>query len=124
MIDDEKINGLEQARRAAMLAADTTTLSDLLADDLLWIHATGSSDSKDSLLQRIGSGATKYHSIEVADETLRVVNDVALLSGHASMQLEVKGQTRPVENKFTIVWAEVDGRWQVVNWQSTSIRKP
>ncbi|WP_262927961.1 hypothetical protein [Gordonia jinghuaiqii] len=31
MVDDAKINGLEQARRAAMLAADTTALRDLLA---------------------------------------------------------------------------------------------
>lgn len=117
------IRELDGKRREAMVAADVDTLGELFSDDLAWIHATARVDSKADLLASIGGGSTKYFSIEVEDETVRVFEDTALLSGVATMAAEIKGEKRDLYNRFTIVWSQVGGTWQVVNWQSTSVRK-
>jgi ketosteroid isomerase-like protein len=113
---------LDRIRREAMTKADVDTLGELFADDMAWIHATARVDSKDGLLDAIGSGATKYLSIDVSEETVREFGDVVLVGGVAAMTAEIKGETRELRNRFTIVWARRGDAWQVVNWQSTSVR--
>jgi hypothetical protein len=39
------IDQLEGARRSAMLAADLASLDRLLADELVWVHASSNSDT-------------------------------------------------------------------------------
>jgi ketosteroid isomerase-like protein len=113
---------LDRIRRDAMTKADVAMLGELFADDMVWIHATARIDTKAGLLDAIGAGSTKYLSIDVTDETLRDFGDVVLVGGIAAMSAEIKGETRDLRNRFTIVWARRDDVWQVVNWQSTSVR--
>jgi len=113
---------LDRIRRDAMTKADVTTLGELFADDMVWVHATARVDTKAGLLDAIGSGSTKYLSIDVTDETVRDFGDVFLVGGIAAMSAEIKGETRELRNRFTIVWARRGVSWQVVNWQSTSVR--
>jgi ketosteroid isomerase-like protein len=124
MSDESKLRDLDRTRRQAMVAADVATLTELLADSLMWVHATARTDTKAGLLQAIASGATRYLSIDVSEESYRQFGDVALLSGLAAMRLEVGGAARDLENRYTIVWHRRDADWQVVNWQSTAVRRP
>jgi ketosteroid isomerase-like protein len=118
----ETVLDLDRIRRDAMTKADVATLGELFADDMVWIHATARIDTKAGLLDAIGSGSTKYLSIDVTDETVRDFGDVVLVGGIAAMAAEIKGETRELRNRFTIVWARGGDAWQVVNWQSTSVR--
>lgn len=118
-MSDSTVLELDRIRRDAMTKADVTTLGELFADDMVWIHATARVDTKDGLLDAIGSGSTKYLSIDVSDETVRDFGDVVLIGGVAVMSAEIKGETRELRNRFTIAWARRGDAWQVVNWQST-----
>lgn len=121
----EHLQALERRRRESMVNADVPALKALFSDELLWIHGTGRADNKHGVLHAIETGHTKYRSIECSDESLRCYGDVALLSGIALMKAEIAGEPRTLENRFTIVWRQTTpGEWQVVNWQSTSLRKP
>jgi len=124
MTRESEIMALEQRRRSAMTSADVTTLSGLFANELAWIHATARLDTKDGLLGSIASGKTKYLSIECSEETVRFYGEIAIVSGLANINAEIAGEQRAIQNRFTIVWARVDGEWKVVNWQSTGVRKP
>jgi ketosteroid isomerase-like protein len=121
-MDGSTVLELDRIRRDAMTKADVTTLDELFADDMEWIHATARVDTKAGLLDAIGSGSTKYLSIDITDETVRDFGDVVLVGGVAAMSAEIKGETRDLHNRFTIVWARRGAAWQVVNWQSTSVR--
>ncbi|HKP42204.1 nuclear transport factor 2 family protein [Mycobacterium sp.] len=115
---------LDRGRRAAMTKADVDTLSEMFADDMVWIHASARVDTKTGLLEAIANGSTKYLRIEVKDETIRSIGDVVLIGGVATMKAEIKGAVREVNNRFTVIWAvQPDGAWRVVNWQSTSVRE-
>ncbi|MFC9357903.1 nuclear transport factor 2 family protein [Rhodococcus sp. NPDC057014] len=116
---------LEYKRREAMTTPDVDALSDLLADDVVWIHATARVDTKAGLLEAIGSGSTKYLSMDVEDETVREIGGVILIGGIAHIKAEINNEVRDLQNRFTIIWApQPDGAWRVVNWQSTTVRKP
>jgi len=124
MSSSEEIMALEQRRRAAMVAADVAELSELFADDLMWIHATARADTKQGLLATIESGKTKYLSIDCSEETVRFYDAVAAVSGIADVTAEIAGEHRVLQSRFTILWHRQPEGWKVVNWQSTTVRKP
>ncbi|MGI5460980.1 nuclear transport factor 2 family protein [Streptomyces sp. CA-249302] len=124
MTDAAPILQLEQERRDAMIRADVDALRELLAEDVMWIHATARVDTREGLLASIGSGKTKYLAIDCSDESVRFHGGIAFVSGVADMKCEIAGETRDIQNRFTIVYAPAGDGWQVVNWQSTSVRKP
>ncbi|MFI1705023.1 nuclear transport factor 2 family protein [Streptomyces griseoruber] len=123
MTDATTILELDQERREAMIRADVDALAQLLADDVMWIHATARVDTKEGLLASIASGKTKYLAIDSSDETLRFHGGIAFLSAVADMKCEIAGETRDIQNRYTIVYAPAGDGWKVVNWQSTSVRK-
>ena len=118
------IMALEHKRRQAMIAVDTATLAGLFADDMLWIHATARPDTKTGLLASIESRKTIYQAIDCSEETLRFYGDTAFVSGIADIKAQIAGEDRLLQNRFTIAWARIAGEWKVVNWQSTTVRKP
>lgn len=107
-----------------MLAADITTLATLFAEDMLWIHGTSRADTKAGVLASIESRKTIYQSIDCSEETVRCYGETALVSGLVNVKALIAGEERLLANRFTIVWACIGGQWQVVNWQSTTVRKP
>lgn len=124
MTTSQDILALEQRRRDSMVKADIATLNALFADNMMWIHATARPDTKQGLLATLESGKTKYLTIDCSDQTVRFYGDVAVVSGIADMTAEIAGEHRVLQNRFTILWHQQAEGWKVINWQSTTVRKP
>lgn len=122
MATSEEILKLEKARCDAMTGADVAALTNLFADDMVWIHASAKVDSKAGVLNTIGSGKTKYLEIDCSEQNVRFYGDMAIVGGIADMKLNIGGEIRSLKNRFTINWRKNSGGWQVVNWQSTTVR--
>ena len=122
MKNSDEILKLEKARCDAMIGADVSTLSNLFADDMVWIHASAKTDGKAGVMNTIGSGKTKYLEINNSEQNVRFYGDVAIVGGIADMQLEIAGEIRNLKNRFTISWMKDASGWKVINWQSTSVR--
>lgn len=124
MANPEEILALEKARCDAMMGADVPTLSNLFADDMVWIHASAKADDKAGVLNTIGSGKTKYLEINCSEQNVRLYGEMAMVGGIADMKLDIGGEIRNLKNRFTINWRKGGSGWQVVNWQSTTVRPP
>lgn len=124
MATANEILELEKARCDAMMAANVPALSELFGDDMVWIHASAKADSKAGVLTTIGSGKTRYLEINCSEQDVRFYGDMAIVGGIADMKLDSAGEIKNLKNRFTIIWRKAATSWQVVNWQSTSIRMP
>src|SRR3546814_10039307 len=82
--DVAAIEHLEERRYAAMLAADTGTLEELLHDALVYMHSTGGADTKESYITGVRDGAFAYKAVERDDQTVRVHGDIGLVFNHRS----------------------------------------
>ncbi len=122
MANTEDILQLEKTRCQAMVGADLPALTRLFADDMVWIHASANMDGKAGVLQTIGSGKTRYLEINCSEQLVRFYGDTAIVGGIADMKLESAGEVRRLKNRFTIHWLKNGSAWQVVNWQSTSVK--
>lgn len=117
----EKIIDLDRQRMAAMGARDTAFLQKVLADDLIYTHSSARMDTKESLIGAMLSGATVYSSVEASNVVAQDLGPAVVLTGEAAISVNSGGNAMAFRVRFTDVWAQRGGDWQMVAWQSTKL---
>lgn len=112
----------ETARRAALVAVDKTALADILSEDLIWTHATGGTDTKDSYIAALGAKA-RFLSVEPDKEMVRVFDDAAAIKSEMTMVIQPNEQDPITLRTFALgIWAiESDGVLRMTHFQSGTI---
>ena len=117
----QKIIDLDRKRMQAMAQKDVATLNDLIADDLIYTHSSARIDTKQSLVGNMQSGATVYNSVEPSDVKAQDLGSAVVLTGVAKIQVTSGGKPNAFAVRFTDVYADRGGKWQMVTWQSTRL---
>jgi ketosteroid isomerase-like protein len=117
----QKIIELDRQRMTAMAAKDIAALNRLLADDLIYTHSSARLDTKKSLIGAMESGSTVYTAIEPSDVVAQDLGDAVVLTGVAAISVNSGGNPNSFRVRFTDVYANKGGQWQMVTWQSTRL---
>lgn len=112
---------LDASRMKAMVEGDVATLKSILADELSYFHSSARVDTKESLIAGMESGATTFDSIVPSDVVARVYGASGVVTGTARFNVSTQGGKLDFGVRFTDVWVEKDGDWQMVAWQSTKL---
>ncbi|TAK50722.1 MAG: nuclear transport factor 2 family protein [Gammaproteobacteria bacterium] len=112
----------EDARFAAMISADSAALGTWLADDLYYVHSTGSVESRGELLASLASGRIRYHAIEVIErEVLALSRTAALVRGVAGLRVSADGRPLELRIRYLAVYGRQAGHWRLRTWQSLQL---
>jgi len=111
----------EGDRFAAMSANDVAAVERMLGDDLVYTHSTAQVESKTEFLESMRGGTVKYISLEARDQVVRVYGQTAVITGGVTITSMNRGEHRRSVLRYTDVWVQRDGRWQMVSWQSTRL---
>ena len=117
----QMIIDLDKKRMTAMAQKDVATLNALLADDLVYTHSSARIDTKASLIGAMESGATVYNSVVPSEVKAQDCGDTVVLTGVARIGVNSGGKAMNFGVRFTDVYANKGGRWQMVTWQSTRL---
>ncbi len=112
---------LDRKRMTAMAQKDIATLNAVLADDLVYTHSSARLDTKQSLIGAMQSGATVYSAVEPSDVKAQDLGSAVVLTGVARIQVTSGGKPNAFSVRFTDVYANRGGQWQMVSWQSTRL---
>jgi ketosteroid isomerase-like protein len=110
---------LDKKRMEAMAKKDIATLNALISDDLVYTHSTARLDTKQSLIGNMESGSTVYTSVVPSDVKAQDLGDTVVLTGSCRIGVMSQGRPNSFGVRFTDVWANKAGKWQMVAWQST-----
>ena len=117
----QMIIDLDRKRMQAMANKDIDTLNTLLADDLIYTHSSARLDTKQSLIGNMQSGATVYNAVEPSDVKAQDLGSAVVLTGVARIRVTSGGTPNAFAVRFTDVYANKGGKWQMVTWQSTRL---
>ena len=115
---------LEAERIEAMIKKDVASLSKLLADELSYIHSGGRRDSKQSLIEFIGSSTSNYLAVDYDQtEVIECGTAAVLVRGVARLHLGSRiGQSEEIYSVFfTDVWGLRNAEWQMIAWNATRV---
>ncbi len=112
---------LDRRRMTAMADRDIATLNKIIADDLIYCHSSARLDTKKSLIGAMESGATVYTSVVPSEVVAQDLGDTVVLTGVAAISVNSGGNPNSFRVRFIDVYANKDGNWQMVTWQSTKL---
>ena len=110
---------LDRKRMTAMAQKDIATLNELIADDLVYTHSSARLDTKQSLIGNMESGSTVYTSVAPSDVKAQDLGDTVVLTGSCKISVMSGGKPNSFGVRFTDVWVNKGGKWQMAAWQST-----
>lgn len=119
---EDSVRAVEQARGRALVRADTTALSRMIADEFVEISRFGTLRTRADNLRDISSGALKLITVKYDSMTVRVYGDVAVLRAIADNTGTMRGFPFAGRIWYTRVFVWRDGRWQAVTMQQTPIQ--
>ena len=109
------------ARFTAMVDADMESLEEFLADELVYTHSTGRTESRSEFLSSIESGKVDYVSLTRESVEVRIYGEIALMTGEARLQGMAGDRSVNVTLRFMDVSRRVGDSWQLVAWQSLTL---
>ena len=113
---------LENKRWQLLLRGDAEALTDLVSDDLQFVHSSGLRDGKKQYLDAVRTGAVIYRSEESRIETVVPLGDQSFIaSGAVKMTATVRGTERNLHSLFMVVWRREQETWRLVAHQTTSV---
>ena len=119
------LTAADDARVAATKSADREKLTAIFSDDLRYAHSSGTVDTKQSYIESLTSGRTKYVALDYEERAFTFpAPGIALMTGRA--HVEVANSTGAVDMvlSFLSVWREENGHWRFLAWQSCKLPPP
>jgi len=108
--------------RVAMVTPNEASLKALVADDLSYGHSDGHLNTKDVFISDLMTGVSHFLSIDLTEQTVKVVGDAAIvrhiLSGATHDQGKPEGT---VKLKVLLVWQKQGGEWKLLARQAVRI---
>ena len=118
------VRAAQKARFAAMMDEDVAALDVLLADELVYTHASGRVESKAAFLSAVASDRYSYESIRPYDVEVQIHGKTAVAAGGSDMEVQIGERLHVFTIRFTEVHVLREGRWQMTAWHSTRLPDP
>jgi ketosteroid isomerase-like protein len=109
----------QDERFAATIAADVTTLSRLLTDDMTYTHSSAVVETKAEFLEALRAGKYRYRSIAPEQREVRLYGDAAVVAGTCRVRVEVGGKDNDIRLRFTELYVRQGGAWRLALWHAT-----
>jgi ketosteroid isomerase-like protein len=113
---------LERRRCDAICRSDLSVIGPMMSDALTYVHMRGNVENKQEYLDGLAN-LREFKSVEREDLSIRVLGNVALMTGIQRVLVRKRGGTdfRELTVFGTQVWARDNGTWQMEVYHSTGI---
>jgi ketosteroid isomerase-like protein len=112
--ESSTILGLENKWNAAYQRGDIAAMDSLLADDFIITVEDGSTFSKPGYIAHNGDSTVHVKKSEMSDLRVRMHGNTAVVTGAYHEKGTSKGKPYEYRDRFTDVWMNINGRWQVI----------
>jgi hypothetical protein len=113
---------IERNLAAAYMRGDRTWVDDLLADNWTSTDYQGHLWTKANVLAMFGRGGPAFTKMEIDVDTVRLLGDVAVVTGRSVSAGRVGDRDVNVTQRYMDIYVRRDGRWRVVASQGTQIQ--
>lgn len=119
---ETELLSIERRRCDAICAGDLKLLNAMMSDTLTYVHIRGNIEDKAAYLKGL-TDLREFKSVERDDLVIRVLGDVAVMTGIQRVVVRRRdtGEVRELKVFATQVWARTGGDWQMEIYQSTNL---
>jgi ketosteroid isomerase-like protein len=111
-----------EALRAAMVNSNKAALENAAADDLSYGHSSGHVEGKAEFVDKIASGKSDFVTIEISNQTIRIVGNDAIVRHDLNAQTNDGGNPSSVSLHVLYVWQKQHGQWKMLVRQAVKVK--
>ena len=119
--DEIAVANAVEALKKAMIDADKTVLENLAADGLSYGHSSGKVEDKAEFVRAIVSGESDFVTIDLTEQTIKIVGNNAIVRHKLSAKTNNKGQAGTANIAILLVWQKQKGQWKMLARQAVKI---
>jgi quercetin dioxygenase-like cupin family protein/ketosteroid isomerase-like protein len=112
---------MQRVMADAIVKGDMATFNRIVAPDWILTAPNGMVQTREEAMADLRSGALKFESMVPSDLKVRVYGDTAVVTGRTTDKVSYKGTDLSGDYRFTDVFVNRDGRWQLVSTQVTRV---
>jgi ketosteroid isomerase-like protein len=116
--DQKAVAAAVETLRKAMVDGDKAALEKITADALSYGHSSGKVEDKAAFVEAMVTGSSDFKTIELADQTIGISENVALVRHKLSGETNNDGQPGTVNLGVLLVWQKQKGQWKLIGRQA------
>jgi len=113
---------IEQLKKA-MIDGDSALLDALTLPELSYGHSSGHIDNKQEFIAKIVSGKSDFVTIELAEQTISIVNNTAIVRHQLNATTNDGGKPGEVHLHVLLVFQKQQGSWKLLARQAVKQQK-
>ena len=116
--DEKELTATADRFIKALVNADKTVLEELTASELSYGHSSGKEENKTQFIGRIASGSVDFITIDISDQTVKLVGKVAIVRHVFTSKLVDDGKALDIRIGVMMVWQKQKGKWKLLARQA------
>jgi hypothetical protein len=116
--DEKAVAEAAEHLRRAMVDADSTVLSGITLPQLSYGHSGGHVDDKAEFVQKIVSGKSDFVTIDISEQSINIVNRVAVVRHKFHATTNDGGKPGTVDLSILLIWQKQKKDWKLLARQA------
>lgn len=104
--------------KRGIIDADKELLGSIAAEELVYGHSNGKVQNKAEFIEEIVNSQPDYSSIDMADQTIRICGNTAIVRHIYSAETTNNGTPGHVKIGNMLVWQKQHGKWKLLARQA------
>jgi len=120
-MNDPSLASAVEALRKALIDPTKVALDNLTMDQLSYGHSSGLIQDKTAFEQALLSGASDFVSIDLSDQTMKVVGNTAWVRHLLSAVTNDGGKPGEAHLSVLLIWMKQKGQWRLLARQAVKV---
>ncbi len=119
--DEQAVAQAVERLRQVMIKPEQAMLEDIAADELMYIHSSGTVRDKTGFINEFMKGQTVFTAITISDQEIRISGNIALVRHHLlgdSFMKQIRGK---IDIIIFLTWQKKKGKWKLLGRQAAKI---
>jgi len=107
--------------KLAMVQPDSLVLADLVSDDLVYVHSSGTVRNKQGFVDEFMKRWTNFSKVTILDQQIKITGDIAIVRHRLQADAHNPGYPSAVDIIILMVWRKENGQWKMLARQAAKI---
>jgi Domain of unknown function (DUF4440) len=119
--DEQEVAKAVETLRQVMIHPDSIILKNLAADELVYVHSSGTARNKRGFIDEFMKGWSVMTSLTISDQSIQMAGNNAIVRHHLTGDTFNKNVAGKLDIIVLMVWQKQKGHWKLLARQAAKI---
>jgi hypothetical protein len=119
--DENEVASMVEKLRKVMITPDKVVLKELAAEELVYVHSSGTVRDKAGFVDEFMKGWSVFTAITLSDQTIKIAGNNAIVRHRLLGDTNKADMPPKIDIIILMVWQKQNGKWKLLARQAAKI---